>query len=130
MRGITVALHNASAYLIALGRYEDARARSDEVLELSRTFGYPELIGPALRHIALLVALKPRDEMEDATADYAGAGRLLGFLASNIGTIKANVRAGATEFNDALAAIRTAIGEQDLNRLMSAGATMTKEQAL
>jgi predicted ATPase/DNA-binding XRE family transcriptional regulator len=130
MRGITVSLHNAAAYLIALGRHEEARAHADEVLELSRTFGYTDLVGPALRHIALLVTLAPRDDTVDAAADYEGAARLLGFLASNVATAKGEANTAHREFDDALAAIRSAVGERDLNRLMSAGATMSQEQAL
>jgi predicted ATPase/transcriptional regulator with XRE-family HTH domain len=130
MRGISVSLFNAAAYSIALGRHDEARARTDEVLELARTFGYTDLVPPSLRQIALLVTLAPRDETVDATADYEGAARLLGFLASNLGSATADVHASDREFDDALAAIRTVVGEQDLQRLMSAGATMSQEQAL
>jgi predicted ATPase/DNA-binding XRE family transcriptional regulator len=131
MRGISVALHNAAAYSIALGQHEQARMRTDEVLELARTFGFPDLIGPSLQHIALLVTLVPRDESVEATADYEGAARLLGFLASDHEIAKADVRARrGRESDDALAKLRKVIGEQDLNRLMSSGATMSQEQAL
>ncbi|HTA40112.1 MAG TPA: helix-turn-helix domain-containing protein [Candidatus Acidoferrales bacterium] len=130
MRGIGVGLHNAAAYSLALERYEEARTRTDEALELARAYGYSDLIGPSLRNIVLLVARAPRDPSVDATADYEGAARLLGFLASDPGIAKADLRTRGREREEALAAVRELVGEQDLQRLMSAGATMSQEQAL
>ena len=128
--GIAASLINMAGYLIALGRYDEARARAVEALELVRTFGFADLVGPSLSHILLLVTRAGREAGSDPSEDYARAARLLGFLASSQTDAEAEARTLQQEYDEALRAIRSELGDKDLNRHMGAGAAMTQEQAI
>jgi predicted ATPase/transcriptional regulator with XRE-family HTH domain len=126
-RNMTNALVNMAAYLIELGRYDEARERASEGLEVARGRRDDVYVAIALHHLAL-IAMKPQVEGARTSAEYAGTVRLLGFVGARRDTL--GIEAIGLEYDRALAVLRDAIGADELARLMATGATMTEDEAI
>ena len=62
-------------YLITLGRYDEARARSKEALELAQCLRLIDLVARSLQYLVAAAVLQPLDEGRPAYADHATAAR-------------------------------------------------------
>jgi non-specific serine/threonine protein kinase len=128
--GIAVTLTNMSMYLVALGRYDEARVHADEALELARGLRLGALASLSLRVLVIVAMLKPDAQGRTTSAEYAGAARLFGFLDARLSMIEPEKYGLQPEYDRALAVLCGAIGSLDLTHLMAAGATMTEDEAI
>jgi predicted ATPase/transcriptional regulator with XRE-family HTH domain len=128
--GIAAALANMATYLVALGRYDEARVHANEALELARGHRLVALVALSLRHLVLVAVLMPRVEGRRTTVEYAGAARLFGFLDAHLTTVALEEYSLQQEYDRALAVLHDAIGADDLTHLMVAGAAMTEDEAI
>jgi predicted ATPase/transcriptional regulator with XRE-family HTH domain len=120
-------LSNAAAYLIALGRYDEARARANEALEFAHVAQLAIFVAISLQHLAIAV-LRSQVEGRRKPAQCAGAARLIGFARARNETLGFDVV--DAERDNALVVLRDAIGAEELANLLAAGATMTQDEAI
>ena len=128
---VALALVNMAKFLVSLRRYEEARARANEALELARGLRLVVVVDLSLLNLAVVASLRPRVESSSERAEHAGAARLIGFADARRATL------GIPETDDlrrqhdrALAVLRDAIGGDELAKLMATGATMSEDEAI
>ncbi len=123
---------NAAAYLITLGRYEEARVHANEALELGRRLGLAVPVALSLQRLALATVLRPQIEgRRCASVEHAGAARLFGFATARFTALGADADRALREQCDlAFAVLRESIGADELTHLMADGATMTEDEAI
>jgi hypothetical protein len=117
---------NTVEYLVALGRFDEARAQAKAALSFARKARVPVFIAISLQHLAL-IALRSRIEGLRTTAHYRGAARLLGFVGSRCDTLgfeRVDLR-----YDNDIALLRETIGADEVTHLMADGATMTEDEA-
>ncbi len=120
-----------SQYLIVLGRYDEARARANEALELARDLRIVVLVAGSLLHLALITVFAPPNEGQVSSGRFSGAAQLLGFVAARFTELGVPEMFFMPEERDrALAVLRDAIGNDELARSMAAGATMSEDEAV
>jgi predicted ATPase/transcriptional regulator with XRE-family HTH domain len=118
-----------AVYLIAAGRYEEARQYANEALELTRSLGLDVFSAFALLCLAIAAALNL--DVRERGGVAACAARVLAFADAQIDArgIPRLWRL-PQEYPRALDVLRDAVGADDLARLMEAGATMTEGDAV
>jgi predicted ATPase/DNA-binding SARP family transcriptional activator len=125
--GVAAHLHNTSAYLIPLARYDEARSHAREALAFARELEIRYVFIFALQHLAAVAAMRP-----DATSDdVRRAARLLGFIEGLLE--RAEIRREFTEQHeyDALrGALRRAFDETELAAFMGEGRGWTEDRAI
>ncbi|MBV8530330.1 MAG: tetratricopeptide repeat protein, partial [Candidatus Eremiobacteraeota bacterium] len=82
------ALNNTALYLVALGRFTDARAPAREALILARELGFHIDTAFALESLAAITALPAGPYGSDAGDDRVRAARLLGFVDARFAEIE------------------------------------------
>ena len=126
-----IAAGNVAAYLIALGKYEEARVRAAERLKLVRGLQMAPCVANSLHHLALVALLSPQPQERTTSAAHAGAARLLGFYEGRRTELGMSIGRGLWQEHDrALAVLREAISADELERLMAIGARMTEDEAV
>src|SRR5215469_13121661 len=70
---------NLAAYLVALGRYDEARRYATEALDISGRFRFAAQQAWALQHLAALAALSPCAEHK-RSEQLSRAATLMGFV--------------------------------------------------
>jgi predicted ATPase/transcriptional regulator with XRE-family HTH domain len=124
------ALANMAAYLVALGRYDEARVRAVEALELARDQGHNVALNWAMQHLAAVAALRP-DDVEPSRARHARAARLLGYVDVRFSALGAPRQyTEQQEYDRVLEALRETFGADEFQRLMADGTTMTEDRAV
>ncbi len=130
-RGITIALGLMVIFLVALGRYDEARMHANEALQRARELRMEAVVVISLQHLALVPILRPRVERRSMSSQYASVARLLGFADARLTSLGfSEVYVLHHRYDRALAELRDSVGAQDLVQLMAAGATMTEDEAL
>jgi tetratricopeptide (TPR) repeat protein len=130
MPGLAATLTNIATYLVALGRYDEARLYANEALDLAPGLGLSALASLSLRILALAAVLEPQAEDRQPLAEFACAARLLGYLGARLVLFEPEQYGLMREHDRALARLRGAIGADELRHLMDAGATMTEDEAI
>jgi predicted ATPase/class 3 adenylate cyclase/tetratricopeptide (TPR) repeat protein len=129
-RGQAVALCNIAAYLIAAGRYDEARPHGRECVIMSRDAHAEVWLVFGLQHLAALAAFAPPDAVM-VSEPAAHAARLLGYVDVRMAALEAlREYTEQHEYDTMLPALRAALGEGELAKLMSAGNSWTEEQAI
>lgn len=128
--GMAFVLTSITAYLIALGRYDEARATANEALKLACNLSLIVLVAASLKHLALLALLQPQVNGRSSAAANACAARLLGFVDARCSTLSAEEPGLEHQYAKAFAILRDAMGPDNVTNLMAAGATMTDEEAI
>jgi tetratricopeptide (TPR) repeat protein len=119
---VVVDLSNAAAYLIALDRYDEARARSREALELAIQEKNPLWTAFALQHLAAIAALQ---------GDAAGAARSIGYVDARVAELQhEREHTEQREHERVMIVLRTQLSENELERCMAEGRAWTREQAV
>ena len=118
---------NTAGYLIALGRYDEARAQANEALEFGRGAGLTVFVALSLWHLAAMVLRFPI-EGRRTSADCRVAGRLLGFVGTSRKTL--GFDADDSEYDNAVALLGEAVGTEESMQLLALGATMTEDEAI
>ncbi len=130
-RRATNALLNLSAYLVALGRYEEGRNRAWDALTLGRDLQGGVLTAFALQHLAAGALFRAADEGSPPIESSARAARLAGYIDRQLHALEA-VReyTEQQEYDKMVAALRAALGEEELGKLMSEGAAWLEDRAV
>jgi predicted ATPase/transcriptional regulator with XRE-family HTH domain len=124
-------LTDSATYLIALRRYDDARAQASEALVVARSFRLVYMLCRSLHHLAVLALLR-QGEGEVTAVDLAGAARIFGFVEARLTALAGNSEEelDRKNYQSALAVVRNAISSDELTRLMATGAAMTEDEAI
>lgn len=131
MEQAAIADGNVAAYLIALGRYDEARVRARKRLERVRDLQMGPCVANSLHHLALVTLLSTQPRDEATSTAQRGAARLLGFYERRRTELGMSVECGLRQKCDrALAILREALGEDELETLTAAGARMTEDEAI
>ncbi|MBV8067223.1 MAG: tetratricopeptide repeat protein [Candidatus Eremiobacteraeota bacterium] len=119
---VVVDLSNAAAYLVALNRYDEAASFAREALDRAVREGSELWTLFALQHLAAIGALQK---------DGTHAPRLIGFVGKRISEL-AHQReyTEEQEYDRIIGALRTEIGDAELQRLTAEGTVLTQERAI
>ncbi len=129
--GAAISLSNIAAYLIALERYEEARVSAQDGLAAARDAHWEAGVTWGLQHLAAVAALWPADDEEPTRGDRLRAARLLGYVDARLSGLEAlRQYTEQQEHDKMLAALRDALGEDQLAKLMAEGATWTEDRAV
>ena len=85
---VTFDLCNLSAYLVALGRWEEARTHAREALSLALDRQIASATIWALQHLAAISALRPSRRVAAASEGRSRAAQLIGFVDSRLTDFK------------------------------------------
>ena len=121
-----VCLGNIATYELALEHYGDAERSAREALALSRDLDARLIAVYAVLHLAALTALRPHI----ATPDMVRAARLLGFADAALTSREVFRWPGVQrEFDRSLAALRGALGSDEVAKLVAEGTQMMEAEA-
>jgi predicted ATPase/transcriptional regulator with XRE-family HTH domain len=125
------ALANLTVYLIALGRFEEARVRALEAVELGRELQQYVALTWALQHLVAIEALGPQHSREESRKRGFRAARLLGFVDMRLAQLGAPRQDNEErEYQRTLEALQATFGLDEMRKHMLIGATLTEEQAI
>jgi predicted ATPase/transcriptional regulator with XRE-family HTH domain len=117
-RNVALDLANMAAYLVALDRYDEAREVVRSAIPGARDPDYGYGIVLLLQRAAAIAALRPATNEARARADRERAGRLLGYVDRNIGSIARGEYTERNEYERAFAVLQDRLGFGELTRLM------------
>jgi predicted ATPase/class 3 adenylate cyclase len=122
---------NKAAYLVALGRHEEARSTSREALATAEDLNYEIAIAWALQHLAASEALRAISDDSGARERQMRAARLLGYVDEFL--TSRGVRREYTEereYDAMRAALERSLGQAETERLMGDGRSWNGERAV
>ncbi len=129
--GAAISLSNTAAYLISLERYDDARMSAQEGLAAARDAHWEAGVAWGLQHLAAAAALRPAADEEPSRSDRLRAARLLGYVDACLNGLEAlRQYTEQQEYDKMLAALRDALGKDQLLNLMAEGAAWSEDQAV
>jgi tetratricopeptide (TPR) repeat protein len=123
-------LSNGSAYLIALGRFEEARGYAREAVVLAREAGFEAQRGWALQHLAAIAVLRAGDCSAVRLVDLQRAASVLGFVNARMaerGQLREYTE--QQEYDKMVPVLRNELGA-DLDALMNEGKRWSDDQAV
>jgi predicted ATPase/class 3 adenylate cyclase len=127
VRGVANDLCNIAAYLTALHRYDEARGHARDAVLLARDLEVQVLLTISLQHLAAVAALLPDQDRDGIVR----AARLLGYVDARLTTLEVLREYGEQQESvRMLAALRNALGEDGLAKLMDEGAAWNEDQAV
>jgi predicted ATPase len=129
--GQSIHLANMTAYLVDLGRFDEARDAAREALELGREVRTEVLEVVVMQHLAAMAALRARPEDGVETEDRERAARLLGYVDARFAALK--VVREFTELREYDTIVRTLAGWRDraaVDALMHDGALWSEARAV
>lgn len=127
---LSMTLCNASAHLLALCRYQEARSYAREALRCSRAVGGTSwIVGWTVQHLAAFAVLN--DDSRENETPVRRAANILGFVneMERQGTTP-RYQAQRQEYEKALCALRAVVPEDELVKLMADGEKWSQEQAV
>ncbi len=120
-------LTNMAAYLVTLGRYEEAFAHARDALGPMRDAQDAPMIAHTLQHFAAVLALPGGG----GAPDFTRAARLLGYVDSRLTALDAGREyTEQQEYDKVLAALRDALGADKLAKLMEEGGVWSEDEAV
>ena len=128
---IAVAQSDMAAYLVALGRYDEAFSQAREIIVPLRDAQREATLAFTLQHLAAIAALRPKDDPHQAQDDAARAAGLLGYVdarAATLGALRENTE--RQEREKILIALREALGPDELERRMNEGRAWSEDRAV
>jgi hypothetical protein len=120
-----------AAYLVALGRYDEAFSQAREIIVPLRDAQREATLAFTLQHLAAIAALRPKDDPHQAQDDAARAAGLLGYVdarAATLGALRENTE--RQEREKILIALREALGPDELERRMNEGRAWSEDRAV
>jgi predicted ATPase/class 3 adenylate cyclase len=128
---VAVVLCNIAAYLIVLGRWEDARNNAWEALNLACERHLDVQVVWALQHLAAVGALRSEGEGERTGDRRRRAARLLGYVEARLASLDTTRKfTDQQEYAAMLVSLREALSADELSDLMAQGATWSDEAAI
>ena len=129
IHNVTLARYNVAAYLVALRRYDEARATAREVLSAARDMQWSIGLAWTLQHVAAIPALRPRADVP--VEDRRRAARILGYVDARIAALEAlREYTEQQEFDAMTYALRDTLGTDELTKLMAEGSTWSEDRAV
>ncbi len=129
--GAAISLCNIAAYLIALERYEDACVSARDGLAAARDTQWEAGVLWSLQHLAATAALRRAGDAQRVGGDRLGAARILGYVDARLDAVEAlRQHTERQEHDKMLAALREALGEDQLAKLMAEGAAWNEDRAV
>jgi predicted ATPase/class 3 adenylate cyclase len=129
-RNVANILSNIAAYLVALGRYDEARTSAREGLAAARDTQFVVVVAFTLQHLAAAAALRPNGEASSRD-EHALAARLLGYVDAQLATLEAlREYTEQQEYDRMLPALRDALGADECAKLRAEGSTWNEDQAV
>ena len=122
---------DVAAYLVALGRYDEALAHARETLTPLRDAQRDVCLVFTLQHLAAIAALRPSQEVEGADDGRLRAARLLGYVdvrATALGALREFT--DQQEYDNVIAALCDSLGREPLARLMDEGQAWSEDFAV
>ncbi|HMD02410.1 MAG TPA: tetratricopeptide repeat protein, partial [Candidatus Baltobacteraceae bacterium] len=128
---VVIATSNIAAYLVALGRFDEARGHAREALQLARSIDLDTFVAVALQHLAAIAALRPRDDEVRRHEQRSRAAQLLGYTDMRLGTL-VTVReyTEQREYDEAMTSLRDALGAERTQRLIDEGRAWDENRAV
>ncbi|HEY2474844.1 MAG TPA: helix-turn-helix domain-containing protein [Candidatus Cybelea sp.] len=123
-------LAGMAMHLIALRRFDEARASANEALELAHGLGIVVMTALSLGQLAVVAQLRPRAKGRSTSDNCAAAAQILGFVDARLTTLGIPKKYGLAEYDDALKVLGDDIGAEALAKLLTAGASMTEDEAI
>ena len=110
---VSICLSNCAAYLIALNRFDEARAYSRDALTIAYEGRFDAYMGWALQRLAAVGALRTHDRPVNSDGTLARAAGLLGFVDAQLAKLGwARSYTERQEYDRALALVRSALGDK------------------
>jgi tetratricopeptide (TPR) repeat protein len=129
-RAIINGLSNEAAYLVAQGRYDEARVSAREALAAARDAQTAVLLAFTLQHLAAVGALRPSADAH-VCEDRRRAARIVGYVDARLGSLEAlREYTEQQEYDAMLPALRDALGEDELAKLIAEGSGWSEDQAV
>jgi tetratricopeptide (TPR) repeat protein len=123
-------LANMAAYLLALGRYAEARSRAREALSASRVVGAEITLAYAQQHLAAIAAFRPAESEATASQIRARGARLLGYVDARLAALGAPRELMEDRGYRALvAALTESFGADGIVNLMEDGRDWSEDRA-
>ncbi|MBV8244460.1 MAG: hypothetical protein JOZ38_00910, partial [Candidatus Eremiobacteraeota bacterium] len=124
-------LSNGAAYLVALGRYDEARTFAREAVLLFRDLQREFILVIALQHVAAVAGLRPCGDAKLALEDRRRSAHLLGYADARLRNLEAHLEfTEQQEYDRLLFALRDALGDEERERLMAEGASWNEDRAV
>jgi predicted ATPase/DNA-binding XRE family transcriptional regulator len=121
---------NFAAYLVALRRYDEARAAARDAVTAARDTQSPELVACALQHLAAIAVLRESAD-EVITEDHSRAARILGYVDGCLAAVEIlREYTEQQEYDAMVPVLRDALGADQLVRLMDEGGSWSEDQAV
>ena len=134
---VAQALDNIALYLVSLGRYDEAEARAREALALTHDYRTESrhlefLAAQALQHLAAVKALRANPDAQERRLLSSQAARLLGFVDARLAALGAGRlnNQEQREYERVLVALREAVGDDAVARLLTEGAALSEGEAV
>jgi predicted ATPase/transcriptional regulator with XRE-family HTH domain len=124
------ALNDMSLYLFAVGRYDEAIARSREALRLAREPQWDVLVACALENLAAVAVLRDNGSVPKIRQRYVNAARVTGFVDAQLGR-SGSIRDPIMQprYDKLLLLLRDKLGDE-FAQLRSEGTAMTEDEAV
>jgi hypothetical protein len=121
---------NMAAYLVALGKYFEARLAARDAVTTGRDMQLSISLAFAMQHLAAIAALRPGADAL-IIEDRRRGSRILGYVDARVAALEA-VReyTEQQEYDAMLPALRDALGESELSKLMAEGSNWGENQAI
>jgi predicted ATPase/class 3 adenylate cyclase len=128
---IAIAQSDMAAYLVALGRYDEAFSCARETIVPLQDAQREAAVAFTLQHLAAIAALRPKDGPQQAEDDAVRAAGLLGYVdarAATLGALRENTE--RQEREKILIALREALGANELERRLNEGRAWSEDRAV
>jgi predicted ATPase/DNA-binding SARP family transcriptional activator len=124
--------NNMAAYLVSLERYDEARLYAREGLQWAIELEFEVTVAFALQHLAAVAALRTTGNAEQRQHDgRIRAARLLGYVDARLGALEAlREHTEQQQYEKVLAALRTALTDHEVEKLLLEGRTWSGDQAV
>ncbi len=123
-------LHLLAAYLVACDRWEDARARADQALEIAYETQHHVVLGWTIQHLAAIAALSSPIDHKPPLEKLADVARLLGYVDARIAAVSVSrLFITQPEYDRVMTVLRDTLGTDELAKFLLAGAAMSEDQA-
>jgi predicted ATPase/transcriptional regulator with XRE-family HTH domain len=127
---VAINLANMAAYLVALGRYAEARDIVREAIPAARDPDYGYGIVLLVQRAAAIAALRPASDAAAARVDRLRAARLTGYVDRHMSSIAMSEYTERTERDRTLSALRDVVDQGELARLMAEGEAWSEDDAV
>jgi len=127
---VTRGRHNMAAYLVALRRFDEARAVARDAISPARDVQWSLGFVWILQHLAAIAAFRLSSGAL-VIEDCRRSARILGYIEARLAALAVSRQyTDQQEYDAMISALRDAFGDDELSRLMTQGANWTEDQAV